>query len=170
MKEFEGKTFTGLEKIRLCSQLLKPIKDGFQSAQDALIFLLRQPDILQNAYNDMDTNDKLYLLKIIYNEISEDAYKSEAKRTFPKDTIEFLSQRFCRRSDLILKTVDTYLREMEPAEIIILLDILATLTSESSEEYNFLKDHKSLLINCTCECTYSLMLRKYLTMRLLQIF
>ena len=149
LKEFDGKTFTELEKIRLCSQLLKPIKDGFQSAQVALIFLLRQPCILQNAYNDMDINDKLYLLKIIYNEICEEAYESKAKHTFPKDTTEFLSQRFCRRSDLILKTVDTYLCEMEPAEIIILLDILATLTSESSKEYNFLKDHKSLLINCT---------------------
>lgn len=168
-------TFIESEKKQLCSQLLKPIKDGFESAKEALLFLLHQPNVLQNAYNAMNIEDKLYLLEIIYNEISESVYESKAEQIFSKDTIEFLLERFCRKSDLILHTVDMYSNEMEPTEIVILLNILGTLTSASSEECSFLSNCKSLLINCTCECTFSvtyflLRLKQCLKMNLLQIF
>lgn len=149
LKEYDGMTFIESEKKQLCSQLLKPIKDGFESAKEALLFLLHQPNVLQNAYNAMNIEDKLYLLEIIYNEISESVYESKAEQIFSKDTIEFLLERFCRKSDLILHTVDTYSNEMEPTEIVILLNILGTLTSASSEECSFLSNCKSLLINCT---------------------
>ncbi|XP_076637422.1 ataxin-10 [Colletes latitarsis] len=148
LKKFEGKNFTEPEKIHLCSELLKLVKEGFESAKEALIFLLCQSNVLENAYSDMDIKDKLYLLEMIYTEISETIYKSKSENIFTQDTIEFLSERFCKRSDLILKTADTYLDEIEPTEIIILLDILGTLTSASSTEY-FPKNYKSLLINCT---------------------
>ncbi|XP_053985637.1 ataxin-10 [Hylaeus volcanicus] len=148
LKEFEGKTFTELEKIHLCSKLLKPIKNGFESAKESLMFLLCQSNVLRNAYNDMDIEDKLYLLEIIHSEISDTVYNSKKEHLFAIDTVEFLAESFCRKSDLILKTADTCSDKMEPTEIVIILDILGTLTSGSLKEYNFLKNYRSLLINC----------------------
>lgn len=149
LKEFEGKTFSEGEKKRLCSQLLKAIKEGFESAKEALMLLLSEKDILQSVYCDMTIENKLCLLEIIYNELSNSIDKFGNEYKFTQDAIEFLIKRFCRKSDLILKTVDTYLDEIEPTEIVILLDVLGALTSRSCEEYSFLKDQKSLLINCS---------------------
>ncbi|KAK1132720.1 hypothetical protein K0M31_014098 [Melipona bicolor] len=148
LKEFEGETFLEEEKKFLCSQLLRPSKEGFESAKEALMLLLCEKDMLQCTYSNMTIENKLYLLEIIYNELSDTMHKSENEYMFTKQTIEFLIERFCRRSDLILKTADTCLDEIEPTEIIILLDILGVLTSRSCEEYSSLKSYKSLLINC----------------------
>lgn len=151
LKEFEGKTFLEGEKKRLCSHLLKATKEGFESAKEALMLLLSEKDVLQSVYCDMTIENRLCLLEIIYDELSNSIHKFGNEYKFTKDAIEFLIERFCRKSDLILKTVDTYLDEIEPTEIVILLDILGALTSRSCEEYNFLKDQKNLLINCSCK-------------------
>lgn len=151
LKEFEGETFLEEEKKFLCSQLLRPSKEGFESAKEALMLLLCEKDMLQCTYSNMTNENKLCLLEIIYNELSDITHKSENEYMFTKETIEFLIERFCRQSDLILKTVDMYLDEIEPTEIIILLDILGVLTSRSCEEYSSLKSHKSLFINCICK-------------------
>ncbi|CAD1471937.1 unnamed protein product, partial [Heterotrigona itama] len=139
LKEFEGETFLEEEKELLCSQLLRPSKEGFESAKEALMLLLCGKDVLQCTYNNMTIENKLCLLEIIYNELSDTKHKSENEYMFTKETIEFLIERFCRRSDLILKTVDTCLDEIEPTEIVILLDILGVLTSRLYEEYNLLQ-------------------------------
>ncbi|XP_016917893.2 ataxin-10 [Apis cerana] len=149
LKKYEGNTFLEREKKHLCSQLLKPIKQDFESAKEALMLLLLERNILENIYNDMTIENKLYLLEIICNELSNSIHKFKSEYIFTKDTIEFLIERFCKRSDLILKTVDIYLDEMEPIEIVILLDIIGILTSKFCEEYNFLNNYKNLLINCT---------------------
>lgn len=151
LKKYEGNTFLEREKKHLCSQLLKPIKQDFESAKEALMLLLLERNILKNIYNDMTIENKLYLLEIICNELSSSIHKFKSEYIFTKDTIEFLIERFCKRSDLILKTVDIYLDEMEPIEIVILLDIIGILTSKFCEEYNFLNNYKNLLINCTCK-------------------
>ncbi|XP_076749567.1 ataxin-10 [Xylocopa sonorina] len=148
LKEFEGETFIDTEKSRLCIQLLKPIKDGFTSAMESLMLLLYHTNVLQTAYNNMTLEDKLCLLEIIYKRLSNSVEDPKEGYMFTMNTIEFLIEKFCRRSDLILKTVDACLDEIEPTEVVILLDILGTLTSGSCKEYNFIKDHKSLLINC----------------------
>ncbi|XP_034177067.1 ataxin-10 isoform X1 [Osmia lignaria lignaria] len=149
LKKFEGKNFTEQEKAQLCSRLLKPIKEGLESAKETLLVLLCQTNILQNTYDDMIIQDKLYLLEVIYNELLKSVYESKEKSLFTKETIDFLIERFCKISDLILKTADADTDEMEPTEAVILLDILGVLTCESSQEYSFLKSYRNLLINCT---------------------
>ncbi|CAK9807843.1 atxn10 [Anthophora plagiata] len=149
LKEFGEEIFTNAEKTRIFSQLLKPIKSGFESAREAMMLLLCQTRVLQSAYNNITTEDKVYLLQLIYNELSNSTNDSQEEYVLANDTIRFLIERFCRRSDLILETVDTHIDEMESTEIVILLDILGTLTSGSYKEYSFLKGYKSLLINCT---------------------
>ncbi|XP_076234155.1 ataxin-10 [Calliopsis andreniformis] len=148
LKSYQGKIFSELEKTQLCLQLLEPFKQGFESAKEALIFLLHQPNVLQSAYNGRKVEDILCFLEILQNKILETTYSSE-EYILPKDAIQFLAERFCRRSDLILGTPDKLLDENESIEIVFLVDILATLTSRSSEEYSFLRSYKSLLINCT---------------------
>ncbi|XP_033324164.2 ataxin-10 isoform X1 [Megalopta genalis] len=144
LKEFQGQSFTNQEKILLCSQLLKPIKEGFDSAKKALMNLICQADVLKNAYNNLSVEDRLYLLELVYSEIPDALCSSKEELQFTEDIFLFLSERFCKMSDLILKTADSYLDNMEPTEIIILLDILGSVTSAS-----YLKDNRSLLINCT---------------------
>ncbi|XP_017793635.1 PREDICTED: uncharacterized protein LOC108575372 [Habropoda laboriosa] len=153
LKEFGEEVFTETEKTQIFSQLLKPIKDGFESAREALMILLCQTKVLQSAYKNMTTENKLFLLELIYNEVSKSTHKSKEEYVFTDDTVIFLIERFCRISDLILKTVDTYVGayvdEIDPTEIVILHDILGILTSGSYKEYSILKGYKSLLVNCT---------------------
>ncbi|XP_076645110.1 uncharacterized protein LOC143354725 isoform X1 [Halictus rubicundus] len=144
LKEFQGESFMNQEKMLLCSQLIKPIKEGFDSATEALMDLICQADVLTNAYNDLNIEDRLYLLELIYNKLSDSTYSSREEHQFTEDTILFLSEKFCKMSDLILKTADSYLDNMEPTEIIILLDILGTVTCSS-----YTKNNRCLLINCT---------------------
>lgn len=162
LKEFDGETFTDTEQIHLCSRLLKPVKDGFQSAKDALLLLLlRRKNVLKCAYIDMPMENKLCLLQIICNELPDLLDESENECVFTKDTIEFLIERFCRRSDLILKTSDIDLDDVDAREIVILLDILAILTATSCKTYRSLKGYKSLLINCTCKYIFVALLFSY---------
>ncbi|CAL7948482.1 unnamed protein product [Xylocopa violacea] len=146
LKEFEGETFSEAENIRLCVQLVKPTERGLPSAMESLMMLLYRTNVLQSAYNSMTLEDKLCLYEMIYEKLSMEGSKEEY--IFTKNTIEFLIEKFCKKSDLILKTVDTRLNEIEPAEVVILLDVFKTLTSGSCKEYDFVKGHKSLLINC----------------------
>ncbi|XP_017883497.1 ataxin-10 isoform X2 [Ceratina calcarata] len=142
LKEFEGECFTATEEKLLCSLLLKPINEGFESAKEALMFLLCRPNVLPTAYDDMTIANRLCLLNILHEEVS-----SSGEYLSPRNTVEFLIERFCARSDLILKTVDM-IDEVETREIVILLDIIGTLTLGSCDRYNFLKGYKNLLINC----------------------
>lgn len=163
LKKFEGKNFTEQEKAQLCSRLLKPIKEGLESAKETLLVLLCQTNILQNTYDDMVIQDKLYLLEVIYNELLKSVYESKEKSLFTKETIDFLIERFCKISDLILKTADADTEKMEPTEAVILLDILGVLTCESSQEYSFLKSYRNLLINCTCKSIFNFGIEQCLT-------
>ncbi|XP_031831597.1 ataxin-10 [Nomia melanderi] len=149
LKEFERKIFTDQEKLLLYSQLLKPIKEGFDSAKEALMMLLCESNIFKNAYDNLNIEDKLYLLEIIHHEISDSIYNSKQEHQFIEDIIMFLAERFCRMSNLILNTVNSYSDDVETTEIIVLLDILGTITSGSSKEYQSIKNYKSLLIDCT---------------------
>ena len=42
-----------MEKKDIFLQLLKPAKEGFTSAKDALLFLLHQPNIFEDVYNNI---------------------------------------------------------------------------------------------------------------------
>ncbi|KAG7203057.1 hypothetical protein KM043_010181 [Ampulex compressa] len=152
LKGLDENYYAEAEKNQLFPQLLKSAKNGFQSSAAALFYISCQPNILRNNYEDLSMENKLHMLHIIYNAICESVYQPEEENTdgvLTRDAIEFLTGRFCRKSDLILKTVDTYLEGIEPTEIILLLDIIGILTSDTSERYSFLKTNKNLLINCT---------------------
>jgi len=135
-----------MDEKDLLLQLLKPVKEGFTSAIDALLLLLHRSDIFQDVYNSITMSEKLDLLEIIYNKIWE-SWQSDLNTVFTKDQAEFLALTFCKKSDLILKTVDTYVDNVDPTEVILILNILGLLTTQCQISENA----RSLLINCKCK-------------------
>ncbi|XP_011870358.1 PREDICTED: ataxin-10 isoform X2 [Vollenhovia emeryi] len=126
----------------LCLQLLKPIKEGFTSATDALLLLLHRPNVFKDVYDNVTTSEKLDLLEIVYNEMQK-SWQSDLDAVLTVDQAEFLALIFCRKSDCILKTVDTYVDSVDPMEIILILNILGLFTTQCK----IVKD-APLLINC----------------------
>ncbi|XP_015589292.1 uncharacterized protein LOC107264957 isoform X2 [Cephus cinctus] len=146
-----GNYYTDSVKKQLILLLLRPVRLGCKAAADVLIHLMKEPKRLHLAYEDMQIEDKLCLLELLYSELRNSVYRENREddlNDLPVDAIEFLSKKFRRKSDLILKTVDTYLDGIEPTEVTILLDILGALTSISSSGHCILQNDKSLLINC----------------------
>lgn len=137
-----------MEKKDLFLQLLKPAKEGFTSAKDALLFLLHRPNVVEEVYNNVTMDEKLDLLKIIYDEVWN-AWQSDFNTVLTENQAEFLALTFCKKSDLILKTVNTYVNSIDPTEIILILNIMGLLTTQ----YKISKNVRSLLINCKCKYT-----------------
>ncbi|KAI4493048.1 hypothetical protein M0802_009696 [Mischocyttarus mexicanus] len=151
LKKFDRNHFTWKDNSYVCSQLLTKVKD-LECAKDALLCLLNQPDIFQSVYQDIVMEDKLNLLQIIHEAAKDVIYRKEINDTgftFCRKLNNFLSDCFCKRSDLILKTMATYLNNnFEPMEVIIILDILGVLSSEATDILYAIQDNRSLLINC----------------------
>lgn len=145
LKELHYNYFVNNEKD-LYSHLLKPIKEGFTSAKDALLRLLRLSNAFENIYSNMVMSEKLDLLEVIYNELWE-SWQSDHNAVLTDDQAEFLALTFCKNSDLILKTVDTYVDSIDPTEVILILNILGLLTTQ----YKFSENARPLLINCKCK-------------------
>ncbi|XP_070156440.1 ataxin-10 [Polyergus mexicanus] len=142
LKELHYNYFENNEKD-LYSHLLKPIKEGFTSAKDALLRLLRLSNAFENIYSNIVMSEKLDLLEVIYNELWE-SWQSDHNTVLANDQIEFLALTFCKNSDLILKTVDTYVDSIDPTEVILMLNILGLITTR----YKFSENARPLLINC----------------------
>lgn len=148
-KEFYG----SINKKELTAELIKSTISDIQAALDTLTLLLHEPTFLKDIYDEISIDDRLYLLDIIYQEVRSTAYNEENEKTckFPIEAVEFLADKFKKKSDIILKTADNQLNDIEPTEVTIVLDILGVLTSNnSSEECKKLQEDKSLLINCLC--------------------
>lgn len=146
LKELEENYFSDDEKNGLYSQLLKPIKEGFTSAKDTLLYILYRPNIFEATYDSMTLNENLDLLRIICDELWQST--SQTVPVLTNDAVEFLALTFCKKSDLILKTVNTYLDSIDPTEVILILNILGFLTLMP---YKISENAKPLLINCKCK-------------------
>lgn len=134
-----------------CIQLLKPIKEGFTSAKDILLHILHESKfVFKDVYTNMTISEKLDLLKIIYNEFWE-CWQSDSNRILTDDQVEFLILTFCKKSNLILKTVDTYMNNVEPTEVILILNILGLVTTNASQYKIKTESAKYLVINCKCK-------------------
>lgn len=145
--------FSEEEQRQLFKKLLSLLKsEEAPSAVDTIIHLIQQPNNLKDFYECLPIEEKLVLLDIILEHVRNNCYKATDRDFLPSDAVSFLSEKFKKRSDLILKTEDSYLDNVEPTEITVLLDIMGALTSSEMENFSFLKDDASLLINCICKC------------------
>ncbi|XP_014218473.1 ataxin-10 [Copidosoma floridanum] len=151
VKQLFQEFYPTIDKKKLTTELIKSTISDIQAALDTITLLLRDPNYLKDIYEEVSIDDRLYLLDIIHQEVRSVAYNegNHGAYVMPIETIEFLADNFKKKSDLILKTVDTHVKNLEPTEVTILLDILGVLTSNSHlEECKRLQEDKSLLINC----------------------
>ncbi|XP_024888673.1 ataxin-10 [Temnothorax curvispinosus] len=132
-----------MDEKDLCKLLLKPSDNEIPAAIDALFFLLRRPNVFEDVYSSMTMSDKILLLDIIHDYYVWESWESN-NTVLKKESAEFLALTFCKKSDLILKTVDTYVNSVDPTEIILILQILGFLTIRCEISENV----RCLLINC----------------------
>ena len=154
LKQLPNDYYSKSELNNTAEALIHADKLGIHSAYDTILLLLTKPDWLESTYDNLPIESKLHLLDIIYQDLRESVYSernNERSTNFPDQVVQFISNRFKKRSDLILKTVDSYLKDMEPTEITLLLGIIGVISSKDSSECNLLKNDKSLMINCICE-------------------
>ncbi|KAJ8674372.1 hypothetical protein QAD02_005634 [Eretmocerus hayati] len=146
-KEF----YASIDKKELTAELIKSTMSDIQAALDTVILLLKDSSYLKDIYDEISIDDRLYLLDIIHEEIRAVAYDEENKNDswLPVESIEFLTDKFKKKSDLILKTSDSQMNNIEPTEVTILLKILGVMTSNPNlEACKKLREDKSLLISC----------------------
>ncbi|OXU26224.1 hypothetical protein TSAR_015649 [Trichomalopsis sarcophagae] len=151
VKQLFKEFYATIDKKELTAELIKSTISDIQAALDTVILLLKEPNYLKDIYDEISIDDRLYLLDIIHQEVRSFVYNEENKNThwLPIESIEFLSDKFKKKSDLILKTVNSELNNIEPTEVTILIDILGVLTSNPKlDECKKLQEDKSLLINC----------------------
>ncbi|KAK0169810.1 hypothetical protein PV328_010449 [Microctonus aethiopoides] len=130
--------------------LLKADQLGINIAQDILLLLMNTPQFVRDIYEILPTELKLYMLEVLYQNLKSTVYdcaNNENVYIPSNDIIKFLADRFKKKSDLILKTVNTYVNGMEPVEITIILDILGVLTTTKLAHHITLQNDTSLLIN-----------------------
>lgn len=98
-------------------------------------------EIINSIHSNLKIEDRLIVLDLIH-----DMIPYAAKESIPESYILILVDDFKKKSDCILKTVTDYLNNIEPLEVVRLLDILTT--ASSLENYrSCLQNDKSLLIN-----------------------
>jgi len=114
--------------------------------------LLISLGVTENVYDQLCKNGKLCLLDTIYNMIIEQD-KSSSNLVVPLPSILFLVEQFKRRNFYILKTSDKYADLLEPCEVSKLLDIVSAASSRDLYMESLQKD-RSLLIDCTCKCSF----------------
>ena len=138
------KNYVSTSDKSLTKLLINAARRGIQSASDLILLLVREKNLLVSVYDDLQIDGKLYLLEMIHLNLLE------TNQCLTVEAAKFLADKFKKKSDLVLKTVDTYLDGMEPMELTILLDILGILTSQNTEVSLILRRDKSLLINGIC--------------------
>lgn len=76
--------------------------------------------------------------------------ENKNKEIIKEEAIKFIIETFKRQSDKILKIVSTYVEDVQPLEISLMLETLASLSSEP-DSLSILQSDKSLFINCACK-------------------
>lgn len=79
-------------------------------------------------------------------EMMKDIWNKD-KTWMTDELLAILSDQFKQKSDCILKTVTDYLKDIEPFEVTLLLELLANVSSDENF-VRYLQKDKSLLINC----------------------
>ncbi|XP_063990555.1 uncharacterized protein LOC135169446 [Diachasmimorpha longicaudata] len=137
------------EPLSTLEGLIRADKGKVSTANDTIMLFVRQtPDLFDAAYEHLSMENKIYFLQLIYVNLRDvDDDSMVVIEQLPENAVIYLTNRFKKKSDLILKTVDSYLGDMEPAEVSILLDILGILSSDEWRELHILQRDSSLLIN-----------------------
>lgn len=97
---------------------------------------------LEKLYEHATSDQRLMLLSTIK--------ENKTRQNIPEKCILYLADTFKKQSDNILKIVGDYADKIEPLEICLMLETLASLSGES-KYLGILQSDKSLFINCGCK-------------------
>lgn len=128
------------------NDIIKYILDSYKqnNSNEYVTFLIElflKNATLNKTYVNYNVENRMLCLEMMKEIIDDD------KTWVTQELLDVLSEQFKKKSDCILKTVTNYLKEIEPFEVTLLLDILASVSSDESYA-EYLQKDKSLLINC----------------------
>lgn len=130
------------DDLDLTNDLIDVIFDVYEYNTIVVEYLTFLIDYCANVrtYKRLNTKRRVVILtqiKAYLNETNDYEVDEHLTMLFVDD--------FKKKSDCILKTVDTYLNEIEPIEVSLLTEVLSSL---SVKKLTFLQEDRSLLINC----------------------
>ncbi|KAF2880768.1 hypothetical protein ILUMI_25396 [Ignelater luminosus] len=133
--------------IKNCKGIYNYIIDGVVTDENEYyLFLLevflQEMEFMSN-YESFEVNQRLIILSYLQELIMS---KSE-NFLVSRDVVELLTNQFKKKSDCILKTVTNDVDQLDPQEVVILSEILASLCAQDLYR-NQLQEDKSLLIDC----------------------
>lgn len=126
----------------LVSVLVNKVQEGNEYATFFIEHCV-QLDYAVDIYSSLETNDRIVFLEVI----KQNLIKIQGDFKLHKNLLLLLIGDFKTKSDCILKTVADYLKQIEPYEVVLLLDILSNISSNDDYLLEIQCD-KSLLINC----------------------
>lgn len=99
---------------------------------------------IEKLYSKLDPECRMLVLNLAYNILmSSESQDINVSVNF----VKFMAHEFKSKSDCILKTVDKYVNNIEPQEVVFLLEIIATASSMDAY-MDCLQSDNSLFINC----------------------
>lgn len=108
-------------------------------------FFCTEPNIVP-IYASLTDEKRCFCLHYIADHISTD---QTTQRPVSPFMIKYIAKEFKKKSDTVLKTVATYVDEIQPREVCALLEIIAMVSG--NEHYGpMLSDDRSLFLNVGC--------------------
>lgn len=99
---------------------------------------------IEKLYSKLEPECRMLVLNLAYNILmSTESQDINVSVNF----VKFMAHEFKSKSDCILKTVDKYVNNIEPQEVVFLLEIIATASSMDTY-MDCLQTDSSLFINC----------------------
>ncbi|CAB3241707.1 unnamed protein product [Arctia plantaginis] len=99
---------------------------------------------IEKLYSKLEPECRMLVLNLAYNILmSSESQDINVSVNF----VKFMAHEFKSKSDCILKTVDKYVNNIEPQEVVFLLEIIATASSMDAY-MDCLQSDSSLFINC----------------------
>ncbi|XP_013141425.1 PREDICTED: ataxin-10 [Papilio polytes] len=99
---------------------------------------------IERLYSKLEPECRMLVLNLAYNILmSTETQDINVSVNF----VKFMAHEFKSKSDCILKTVDKYVNNIEPQEVVFLLEIIATASSMDAY-MDCLQNDTSLFINC----------------------
>lgn len=96
-------------------------------------------------YATLDDSERLLLLFFIADHLKQ----QEKDRLISRELLQFICKEFKKKSDCVLKTVSSYVDNIQPKEVVALLDVIAAATNHT-ELLQILSVDGSLFLNVGC--------------------
>ena len=141
-----------LGHLEIVSDLSHPYADLIKFTLDesksefALYILelfIQKTNYVEKFYSTLESQDRIIILEIINSLVNK-----ESENKIKPDLIKFFVDYFIKNVSCILNTITKDVDNLDPVEIIKVLDLLTSLSSDDKHYLKFLQEESSLLIKC----------------------